>query len=847
MTSWVFDIYQAKNVLGFRSEHTHRRCNPKVNIEYAGEKIGSSFQVTDTRDPVWNDVVKGTSKETVGRLRNALTFKIVHKPEYAPHEMVMSYAKLFVTSDNNKETRKRLQLKSDVTHDENGGWIEVGWRTMDRDEERRKREREERLREDEDRRKKAQEREDEERRLKEQMLKSLSSPTSTSPRSTYKVGDKILFRDDDSQPWKEATVQEISPDGLPRVKLHKPVETEAAKPTTDPKLEATAEQKKQTSTDTGVDPAVPSAKLHPNQAYQLAHLVNTGVGGAARQPFSSELEELMAKKEAAVKAEQYTEAQQLKEKIQGLRDLQEQSRVGWRSEAPVSSLVRAVRRIDFENGKSIEAGTLGELISGLVRMGSSLFTPTPGDVEIYGQAQPQQPAVSIPAPSFNNAIPQFESVPTSRGQIYSASPASDPAGFNNLNYATPHEMTIVVQQLSEPGVEFVIKNVSPSDTVSVVKLRIQGINGVPSFNQCLSQQLLDGRKRKLEDTRTLSSYGIKSGDTLHISRSSGLSNVIINIEGRHKVRLAVPYNSTVASLKQRIQEKERIPISNQVLEWCGESLIDNRLLTSYGISSTSVLNMYDGGGVESGYSQSQSQSRSPSPRSHVLKITIIDETLPYINDKNDIHHVGRIPYKMLTIDCRSSETVGSVKNRLYSQAGMPTPSTFDLFFNNSPLRENYTLQECCIHDGCSLSAMLLSGGYEGGGVEISSGVNLQEQVVSMTRQMNELQSKNEQLVHVVENMATRFQPSYQQSPLLDARSQITSELLSHSKALRSVAESEVERASNQFGNLDIPVQRSSLRSPPRKSQSPLSTSDIIGSDRFKQMQKIALERNGIQQ
>eukprot|EP01060_Flectonema_neradi_P006334 TRINITY_DN14265_c0_g1_i1.p1 TRINITY_DN14265_c0_g1~~TRINITY_DN14265_c0_g1_i1.p1 ORF type:complete len:855 (+),score=143.95 TRINITY_DN14265_c0_g1_i1:48-2612(+) len=853
MTSWVLDIYQAKNILGFRSENSYRRCNPKVNVEYAGEKIGSSFQVMDSKDPVWNDVIKGTSKETVGRLRNPLTFKVVHKPEYAPHETVLSYAKLFITSDNSKESRKRLQLKSDTTQDENGGWIEVGWKALDKEEERRRTEREERLREDEDRRKKAQEREDEERKLKEQMLKNLTSPKSGSPRSTYRVGDKIQFRDDDTLPWKEGTVQEISPDGLPRVKLQKSTtETKPAEPTKT-ENEKPAEQKKQTSTDTGVDPAIPSAKLHPNQAYQLAQIVNMGIGASSRQPYSSEIEELTAKKEAAVKAERYAEAQEIKEKITGLRGLQEQSRAGWRTEAPVSSLVRAVRRIDFENGKCIEAGTLGEVIGGLVRMGSSLFVPTPGDVEAYGPAQSQV----VPSQQ-----PQFESIPTSRGHITSSpSPAPvsmDSVNMNTISYTAPHEMSIVVQQLTEPGVEFVIKSVSPSDTISTIKLRIQGINGVPSTSQCLSQQLPDGRKRKLEDSRTLSSYGVRSGDILQISRSSGLSHVIVNIEGRQKVRITMPYNGTVLSLKQRLQEKERIPVSNQVIEWCGEVLVDHRQLSSYGLSPTSVLNMYDGSGTDFGSNSIPRQTRvstSPQQSFQILKLSIVDETLPYNNHHVNVQHVNRVPYKILTIDCRPTDTIESVKERLYAQAGMPIPSNFELLFNNSPLRDSYTLQESCIHNGCTLTAVLVSrsytgdvGGDGGGVVETSNVGGLQEQVATMTRQMDELRSRNDQLVTAVENMATRLHTPHwqgsQQSPLLDSRSQLTSEVLSHSKALRSVAESEVARVSNQLGNLDIPLQRNSLRSPPRTNRTPLG-SEIIGSERFRQMQKVALERNEI--
>ena len=838
MTTWTVDVYNAKHVQGLHTTHRGASCNPKVVVEYAGERIGVTSQQNNTRDPSWNDTVRGETKEGIAR-RAHLTFKVVHRPEWAGADRTnaVSYARVFVSADNNREFRKKLMLKSEVTHEENGGWIEVGWHAVETSD----RNRRERSVEDED-------------KAKEAMLSQMRTSPSLRPGQApspkalggvaskkWNVGDKILYRDDDFSQWKTGFVLDLAPDGTPKVQVQKDAKDDKdttkpskssdskdtptdSKDTEKEKKDEPKETAKEKEKETMTSPEGVARVVSPNQNYTLNHLIQAGVLGTLPDQLDTELTQLIKRKEQAVASEQYREAQILKEQIEVYKEVKERHKTGWRSEAPVSRLVKAARRIDFESGKCIEAGTIGEVIGGLVRMGSALFTPTTGDVEGYGAAAPPgvTHAVStsniIPEARELNAIPQMPPSPQHHHHHHHhhhhAVP-SRPTALHNEG------LSLFVVPQNDPSVEMCVKNLSLSDSVSDLKARVQAVNGTPTAHQCLTCQMPDGRKVKLEDTRTLGSYGIKSGDVLWASRSTGLVHVQVVVEGRHKARVSLPTTATVMHLKQRIGEKENIPVSMQCVEMDGSLLIDHKTLLSQGVSHDSVVSVYTRPQLQPSVSRQHTKPNT-------IHITVIDNTVS--------------PSRSVTVDCKEEETIVNVRQRLHRYGSMALQGVC-LMHEGAVLSDGYSLREYCIGDGAVLEMVWGVGAQRvGGSVSPRQGTPNRS-----TEEMNELRSQMSELAAAVQGVTKvlaggeRVQPT-PHTPLYP-RSPRTAELLSMSKSLRSSAEEDVARVGKQLiGALDEPLPPRTVRSPPRSRFTYGTPSgDIVSSERFRQMQRVVAQ------
>ncbi|KAJ9465400.1 Polyubiquitin [Diplonema papillatum] len=882
MTTWTIDVYEAKSVQGSRLSAMDQRstCNPMVTVEFGGEKLCSTSQQSNTRDPKWNERLRGESKEGLAK-RLPLVFRVQHKPIWGGAESVrtVSFARVFVSPDNAKEPKKRLQLLSNYSQEENGGWIDIAWTAVDHTEKR--------------------DREDAEARAKAAMLKSMTPPATTgasppepitsklaSPAKKLTVGDKILARDDDG-PWRSGIVQEVDAEGLPKIKLEKAKDKDkdtAAKPDEKPadgKPEAKDEAPKvdgKASTVDAAAQAIHAAKLSPNQAHQLA-LLQQQVG-LVPSAVDTELAALVRKKDEAVAAERFLDAQQLKEQIDGYKSLVEQRQGGWRSEAPVASLVRSLRRIEFESGKCIEAGTIGELIGGLVRMGTALFTPAPGDVENYAAAYPSAAtgpgsSSSLPPGAITRKQALAATLPAQTGQqqqqqqldllypphastMHGSSTVANRAAYTSVARQAPPQrgghphngggeyMLVIVPQYEmtdgSPAVEFVVRNVAQHDLVAAIKQRLQAISGVPATQQSLAQLLPDGRRQLLDDRRTLASYFVSSGDSLMLTRTAGVTHVSVVIEGRHRARLALPHGSTVLSLKQRILHKENVPVSLQTLEYEGEILHDSKPLSYYGIAGPEpAIRLYQ---EQLRATPAAAPAGISRRRGDLIKITVLDET-----DASE--------RRSITMDCLASEQVSSIKQRLAQQGGLPHAMV--LTFEGAELGDAYELQEYCVADGAILVAQSKGrtsspalktsaarsdspglGIVSGGPPQQSEDVTvLQSQVAVMSKQVQTLSQCLENLLHSQQQQhQQQHGDSAGQKVMLDPRTQnSTAALLSDSRALRQAAENEVARVVT----LSEPVNRS-----PRRSSYLLpAVPDITSTGRFQQMKKIAQEHAAV--
>jgi len=137
--------------------------------------------------------------------------------------------------------------------------------------------------------------------------------------------------------------------------------------------------------------------------------------------------------------------------------------------------------------------------------------------------------------------------------------------------------------------KMIVLNVEPSDSIEIVKEKIQEREGMP----CYYQRLIFAGKI-LQDDRTLRDYSIPKYSTLHLIPLVPGSEMQINLKtlaGTTITSEVVPQD-TIENVKNRILQKEGIALECQNIFFAGKELKHEYTLGDYNILHGSTLHCY---------------------------------------------------------------------------------------------------------------------------------------------------------------------------------------------------------------------------------------------------------------
>ena len=192
--------------------------------------------------------------------------------------------------------------------------------------------------------------------------------------------------------------------------------------------------------------------------------------------------------------------------------------------------------------------------------------------------------------------------------------------------------------------------VESSDTIDMVKAKIQVLGIYHTFRMfeldeeeeadyySIKDKILIFNDNELDGERTLASYNIQNGSTLHIDYYYPVYQVFVKTVDGNTIPLDVKSKYTIGMLKAKIQDIEGIPTDPQRLFFNGRELSDHRTLHEYSIDNGSIIHLV------------------VTPPGHFVLGVRMDD--------------GKGSY--FTIDVKNTDTIGQVKDKIQHERGIPT-------------------------------------------------------------------------------------------------------------------------------------------------------------------------------
>ena len=255
--------------------------------------------------------------------------------------------------------------------------------------------------------------------------------------------------------------------------------------------------------------------------------------------------------------------------------------------------------------------------------------------------------------------------------------------FTLYSTSESHGMQIFVK--TQTG-EIITLQIQASDTIKIVKSKIQDKKDIPHNQQCLT---FDGEE--LQNEYTLSHYDIASESTLNLMAVGRSMQVFIGIVQTNKrITLEVEPSNTIKIVKHKIQDKASIPPNKQTLTFAGKILKDELALSDYKILNKSILYL---------------ALKIRKPNMQIL--------------------VKLITGKIVTVEADPSDTMGIVKNKLECIEGIPSYQQ-KLLFNGKPLEDENRLSDYDILHKSMLDLLIRKAGT------INIHVRLRGKIITLT-------------------------------------------------------------------------------------------------------------------